>query len=167
MSDPSARGPPFSQRRASWERKVNDLITADEADVRGKLTGFWAGLSELEPYAAVIAGTTTAAELRERTYLASVGLLYAIGWAATLPASRGSPQATSQGAWMAAITAAGVLGESARTPWASYWRPRLAVGQEQRAGLAALDQAQGSGSGGAFPQFRGKVFVRAVSRYKQ
>lgn len=67
-----------------WERTVNDLVSGDPAAVAEKLAGFWEGLGTLKPYANVISGTSTAAQLRERTYLASAGVLYGVGWAAYL-----------------------------------------------------------------------------------
>ena len=65
-----------------WERTVNGLVSDDLATVKEKLAGFWGALGTLKPYGAVIDGTSTAAKLRESTYLASAGVLYAIGWAA-------------------------------------------------------------------------------------
>ncbi len=67
-----------------WEKTVNDIVSSDVAAVEEKLAGFWDGLGTLKPYAEVIDGTSTAAQLREGTYLASAGALYALGWAAHL-----------------------------------------------------------------------------------
>jgi DGQHR domain-containing protein len=67
-----------------WEKAVNALVAEDEAGVRNMLLGFWMGLGEVGPYAELIAGERTTAKVRESTYLASAGVLYAVGWAAHL-----------------------------------------------------------------------------------
>jgi DGQHR domain-containing protein len=67
-----------------WEKAVNAIVDEDEDGVRQLLLGFWEGLGTVRPYAELISGARTTAQVREATYLASAGVLYAVGWAAHL-----------------------------------------------------------------------------------
>jgi len=66
-----------------WEKAVNEYLGNKETEQKAlaALHDLWAGLSELTPYADVLSGSVSAKELRENTYLASAGVLYAIGYA--------------------------------------------------------------------------------------
>ncbi|MEV0115555.1 DNA sulfur modification protein DndB [Streptomyces sp. NPDC050844] len=71
-----------SQRTTKgWDKAVNDFVETHEGDARSKLTDLWAGFATWPDIAPVLAGKTTAATMRERTYLASSGVLYAIAYA--------------------------------------------------------------------------------------
>ncbi|MCU7707119.1 DNA sulfur modification protein DndB [Streptomyces albidoflavus] len=65
----------------SWEKAVDAHLEGNPDEARAMLKDLWAGLSELTPYADVIDNSITAKELREKTYLTSAGVLYAIGYA--------------------------------------------------------------------------------------
>lgn len=65
----------------SWEKAVDNYLDTNGESAETILRDLWAGLSELTPYADVIDGSTTAAQLRESTYLTSAGVLYAIAYA--------------------------------------------------------------------------------------
>ncbi|MFC9948920.1 DNA sulfur modification protein DndB [Streptomyces pratensis] len=65
----------------SWEKAVDAHLEANPDEAHAVLHDLWAGLSELTPYADVLDNSVTARELREKTYLTSAGVLYAIGYA--------------------------------------------------------------------------------------
>jgi DGQHR domain-containing protein len=66
---------------ATWDKAVNARVTSDPEGARAELAAFWDGLGNLRPFAEVIAGSRTVAELRDETYLAAAGALYAIAYA--------------------------------------------------------------------------------------
>ena len=75
----------------TWDRKVNDMVRTEGEAVTDYLTAFWGGLDQLPDFAKVIKGEWKVAGkggLRERTYLTSSGVLYAIAWAANLAYER-------------------------------------------------------------------------------
>lgn len=65
----------------SWDKAVNSYVAGNPGDAQDQLMDLWDGLANLRPYAEVIKGSRTAAELREDTYLASAGALYAVAYA--------------------------------------------------------------------------------------
>ncbi|MEX2972312.1 DNA sulfur modification protein DndB [Streptomyces sp. C184] len=71
-----------SQRTTKgWDKAVNDHVEAYDEDAKAKLTDLWAGFATWPDIATVLSGEKTAATMREKTYLASSGLLYAIAYA--------------------------------------------------------------------------------------
>jgi hypothetical protein len=64
-----------------WDERANALIAANGAGA--ELKAFWHSLGELPAFADVLTGKERAtSRLREQTYLASSGVLYAIAWGA-------------------------------------------------------------------------------------
>jgi DGQHR domain-containing protein len=66
-----------------WDERANALLAANGAGA--ELKAFWRSLGELPAFADVLTGKERAtSRLREQTYLASSGVLYAIAWGAYL-----------------------------------------------------------------------------------
>jgi DGQHR domain-containing protein len=78
-----------SQRTTSgWDKAVNAAIEADDS-ATAFVRDVWAGIASLPDIAAVIEGGRAAAELREKTYLSSAGVLYAVSYAIYLATEKG------------------------------------------------------------------------------
>jgi hypothetical protein len=66
-----------------WDERANALIAANGAGA--ELKAFWRSLGELPEFSDVLTGKErSTSRLREQTYLASSGVLYAIAWGAYL-----------------------------------------------------------------------------------
>ncbi|AWI29770.1 DNA sulfur modification protein DndB [Streptomyces tirandamycinicus] len=71
-----------SQRTTKgWDKAVNDYVETHEEEAREQLTALWSRFAMWPDVAAVLSGEKTAAALRDKTYLASAGVLYAIAYA--------------------------------------------------------------------------------------
>lgn len=65
-----------------WENAVNAAVSGDDFEqVREQVAELFAGLSEIEPYASIVSGESTVAEVRVSTYAVSGAVLYALGYA--------------------------------------------------------------------------------------
>ncbi|MGG7607928.1 DNA sulfur modification protein DndB [Streptomyces sp. ZG43] len=71
-----------SQRATkTWDKAVNEYVEAYADEARQKLTDLWSGFATWPDIAQVLSGNRTAADMREKTYLASSGVLYSIAYA--------------------------------------------------------------------------------------
>ncbi|MFI1604081.1 DNA sulfur modification protein DndB [Streptomyces griseofuscus] len=71
-----------SQRTTkTWDRAVNEYVEAYTEEAQEKLTDLWSGFATWPDIAPILSGNRTAADMREKTYLASSGVLYAIAYA--------------------------------------------------------------------------------------
>ncbi|WP_280494731.1 DNA sulfur modification protein DndB [Nocardia asiatica] len=77
-----------SQRTtAGWDKAVEKLLDENATDrdaIEESILALWIGLGSLPDIAEVIAGDRTAGNLREKTYLSSAGVLYAIAYSVYL-----------------------------------------------------------------------------------
>ncbi|MGW2161620.1 DNA sulfur modification protein DndB [Nonomuraea sp. NPDC001699] len=68
-----------SQRTtAGWDKAVNAEVEQDEKKASQVLHELWDGMGRLPDMAEIIDGSRTTADLREKTYLAAAGVLYAL-----------------------------------------------------------------------------------------
>jgi DGQHR domain-containing protein len=71
-----------SQRTTSgWDKAVNAYVEANPNKAKATLTELWNGLGQIPDLADVITEKQAAAAIREYTYLASAGVLYAMAYA--------------------------------------------------------------------------------------
>jgi DGQHR domain-containing protein len=71
-----------SQRTTTgWDKAVNAAVEQDVRAAQETIEALWRGISGLPDVAAVIEGERTPADLREKTYLSSAGVLYALAYA--------------------------------------------------------------------------------------
>lgn len=71
-----------SQRTTKgWDKAANDYVETYADEAQTKLTDLWRGFATWPDIARVLAGKRTAADMRDKTYLASSGVLYAIAYA--------------------------------------------------------------------------------------
>lgn len=71
-----------SQRTTvGWDKAVNLVVEQDQLGAQELIETFWRGVGALPDVAAVTEGERTAADLREKTYLGSAGILYALAFA--------------------------------------------------------------------------------------
>lgn len=81
-----------SQRTTGgWDKAVDRTIEHDQHGARELIEAFWKGVGALPDVAAVTEGIRTAADLREKTYLGSAGILYALAFAVYKAREAGQP----------------------------------------------------------------------------
>ncbi|MFG3147210.1 DNA sulfur modification protein DndB [Streptomyces sp. NPDC048243] len=66
---------------AGWDSAVNAQVSHDQAAASARLRDLWEAMGEWSDIDEIISGARTTADLREKTYLASSGVLYAIAYA--------------------------------------------------------------------------------------